>query len=117
MIINHNMSAINANRSLKVLPTGKSGWKACRNFPQEFTRINRAGDDASGLAVSEKDEDPRSMDSGRLSGTRKTVCLLCRPQRDTSNQTTSIIQRMRVLSRYSLQTVSIHTGRQTAHSG
>jgi flagellin len=51
MIINHNMSAINANRQLGVtdLSTTKSMEKLSSGL-----RINRAGDDASGLAVSEK---------------------------------------------------------------
>jgi flagellin len=51
MIINHNMSAINANRQLGVVnrQTMKSMEKLASGL-----RINRAGDDASGLAVSEK---------------------------------------------------------------
>lgn len=51
MIINHNMSAINANRTLGAneLDTTKSMEKLASGL-----RINRAGDDASGLAVSEK---------------------------------------------------------------
>jgi flagellin len=51
MIINHNMSAIYANRTLGVnqLDVTKSMEKLSSG-----ERINRAGDDASGLAVSEK---------------------------------------------------------------
>ncbi|WP_028975337.1 flagellin [Spirochaeta cellobiosiphila] len=51
MIINHNMSAMNANRQLGVRQTDltKSMEKLASGM-----RINRAGDDASGLAVSEK---------------------------------------------------------------
>ncbi|HRZ64320.1 MAG TPA: flagellin, partial [Spirochaetia bacterium] len=51
MIINHNMSAMYANRSLAVtqLDLNKSMEKLSSGM-----RINRAGDDASGLAVSEK---------------------------------------------------------------
>lgn len=51
MIINHNMSAINANRQLGVVnrQTMQSMEKLASGL-----RINRAGDDASGLAVSEK---------------------------------------------------------------
>lgn len=51
MIINHNISAMNANRILgntnKKL--GKSGEKLSSGY-----RVNRAGDDAAGLAISEK---------------------------------------------------------------
>lgn len=51
MIINHNLSAMFADRSLKVTQTylDKNSEKLSSGL-----RINRAGDDASGLAVSEK---------------------------------------------------------------
>jgi flagellin len=51
MIINHNLSAMFADRSLKVTQTSldKNMEKLSSGL-----RINRAGDDASGLAVSEK---------------------------------------------------------------
>jgi flagellin len=51
MIINHNLSAINASNVLKfkVLDVDKSMEKLASGM-----RINKAGDDASGLAVSEK---------------------------------------------------------------
>lgn len=51
MIINHNMSAINANRQVGIAN------KATSQVMQKLAsgqRINNAGDDASGLAVSEK---------------------------------------------------------------
>jgi len=51
MVINHNMSAIFANRQLGV--TGVSLDKDMEKLSSGM-RINRAGDDASGLAVSEK---------------------------------------------------------------
>jgi len=51
MIINHNLSAIFANRQLKF-----TGWDVNKDIEKLSSgmRINRAGDDASGLAVSEK---------------------------------------------------------------
>ena len=51
MIINHNLSAINSNRSLKF-----QHWEVNKDMEKLSSgmRINRAGDDASGLAVSEK---------------------------------------------------------------
>jgi flagellin len=51
MIINHNMSASNANRNL-----GVRGEEVSKNMEKLSSglRINKAGDDASGLAVSEK---------------------------------------------------------------
>jgi flagellin len=51
MIINHNMSALYANRSLGV--TQGDVAKSIEKL-SSGQRINRAGDDASGLAVSEK---------------------------------------------------------------
>jgi flagellin len=51
MIINHNMSAMYANRTL-----GNTGIDIAKDIEKLSSgqRINRAGDDASGLAVSEK---------------------------------------------------------------
>ena len=51
MIINHNLSAINSHRVLKF-----QQWEVSKNMERLSSgmRINRAGDDASGLAVSEK---------------------------------------------------------------
>ncbi len=51
MIINHNLSAMFADRSLKVTENYLSKGMEKLSSGQ---RINRAGDDASGLAVSEK---------------------------------------------------------------
>jgi flagellin len=51
MIINHNMSAMYANRQLGI--TGGDIQKDIEKLSSGM-RINRAGDDASGLAVSEK---------------------------------------------------------------
>lgn len=51
MVINHNMSAMYANRQV-----GVSGSETSRSLEKLSSgmRINKAGDDASGLAVSEK---------------------------------------------------------------
>jgi len=51
MIINHNISALYANRQLGV--NGMSVDKSMEKLSSGM-RVNRAGDDASGLAVSEK---------------------------------------------------------------
>ena len=51
MVINHNMSAMFANRQLGVTGLGLNKDMEKLSSGQ---RINRAGDDASGLAVSEK---------------------------------------------------------------
>lgn len=51
MIINHNISALNAHRQLKF-----NSWEVDKDLEKLSSgkRINRAGDDSSGLAVSEK---------------------------------------------------------------
>ena len=51
MIVNHNLSAMFAQRTLKF-----NQWNVDKNIRELSSgeRINRAGDDASGLAVSEK---------------------------------------------------------------
>jgi flagellin len=66
MIINHNISAINANRVLKF-----NDWNLSKSMTKLASgyRINRAGDDASGLAVSEK---MRSQIRGLIQAERNT---------------------------------------------
>ncbi len=66
MIINHNMSAINANRVLKF-----NDWNLSKSMEKLASgfRINKAGDDASGLAVSEK---MRSQIRGLIQAERNT---------------------------------------------
>ncbi|HPS58399.1 MAG TPA: flagellin [Spirochaetota bacterium] len=94
MIINHNMSAINANRTLKF-----SQWGVTSNMEKLSSgeRINKAGDDASGLAVSEK---MRTQIMGLRQAERNTEDGMSFVQTAEGylNQTSSIIQRIRVLS-------------------
>jgi flagellin len=94
MIINHNMSAINANRVLKF-----KHWDVNRSMEQLSSgmRINRAGDDASGLAVSEK---MRGQIQGLRQATRNTEdgMSLVQTAEGYLNQTGAILQRIRVLA-------------------
>jgi flagellin len=94
MIINHNMSAINANRVLKL-----STWGVSKQMEKLSSgeRINRAGDDASGLAVSEK---MRTQISGLRQAERNTEDGMSFVQTAEGylNQTAQIIQRMRTLA-------------------
>ncbi|MDR3238389.1 MAG: flagellin [Spirochaetia bacterium] len=94
MIINHNMSAINANRTLKF-----SNWSLDGNMEKLASgmRINKAGDDASGLAVSEK---MRTQILGLRQAERNTEDGMSFVQTAEGylNQTASLIQRIRVLS-------------------
>jgi flagellin len=94
MIINHNMSAINANRSLKF-----NEWEIQKNMEKLSSglRINKAGDDASGLAVSEK---MRTQIQGLRQAERNSEdgMSFIQTAEGYLDQTSSIIQRVRVLS-------------------
>lgn len=94
MIINHNMSAINANKNLKF-----QHWNVDTEMMKLSSglRINRAGDDASGLAVSEK---MRTQIQGLRQAERNTEDGMSFVQTAEGylDQTAGIIQRLRVLA-------------------
>ena len=94
MIINHNLSAINSQRVLKF-----KHWDVDRSMEQLSSgiRINRAGDDASGLAVSEK---MRTQINGLRQAERNTEDGMSFVQTAEGylQELGDIIQRMRVLS-------------------
>jgi flagellin len=94
MIINNNMGAINANRTLKF-----THWDVDRSMQKLSSglRINKAGDDASGLAVSEK---MRTQIQGLRQAERNTEdgMSFVQPAEGYLNQSAQIIQRIRVLS-------------------
>lgn len=94
MIINHNMSAVNAHRTLKFnqYEVDKSMEKLSSG-----QRINRAGDDASGLAVSER---MRTQVQGLRQAERNTQDGMSMIQTTEGYlaQTSDIIQRLRVLA-------------------
>jgi len=94
MIINHNMSAINANTVLKF-----KHWEVNSSMEKLSSglRINKAGDDASGLAVSEK---MRAQINGLRQAERNTEDGMSFVQTTEGylNQTSEILQRIRVLS-------------------
>ncbi len=94
MIINHNLSAINSHRVLKF-----QHWNVDRNMEalSSGMRINRAGDDASGLAVSEK---MRTQVQGLRQAERNTEdgMSLVQTTEGYLMQTSQIIQRIRVLA-------------------
>ena len=94
MIINNNISALNANRQLNL--TGNSMTKTIAQL-SSGQRINTAGDDASGLAVSEK---MRSQYRGLQQATRNAQNGISFIQTTEGylNETTNIMQRMRELA-------------------
>lgn len=94
MVINHNMAAINANRVLKF-----KHWDVDHSMEKLSSgmRINRSGDDASGLAVSEK---MRTQIQGLRQAERNTEdgMSLVQTAEGYLDQTASILQRIRVLA-------------------
>ena len=94
MVINHNMSAINSHRVLKF-----KGWDLDKNIEKLSSgmRINRAGDDASGLAVSEK---MRSQIRGLNQASKNAANGISFIQTTEGylQETSDIVQRLRELS-------------------
>ena len=94
MIINHNLSAINAHRVLKF-----SQWAVDSSMAKLSSgmRINRAGDDPSGLAVSEK---MRTQIQGLRQAERNAEDGLSMIQTAEGylTQVSDIVQRIRVLA-------------------
>ncbi|WP_127549081.1 flagellin [Paenibacillus amylolyticus] len=94
MIINHNIAALNTHRQLSTntANTNKNIEKLSSGL-----RINRAGDDAAGLAISEK---MRGQIRGLDQATRNAQdgISLIQTAEGALNETHSILQRMRELS-------------------
>ena len=94
MIINHNMSALNTYNRLSAnnAATAKSLEKLSSGY-----RINRAGDDAAGLAISEKMRGQiRGLDMASKNA-QDSVSLI-QTAEGALNETHSILQRMRELA-------------------
>ncbi|APQ76779.1 flagellin [Clostridium botulinum] len=94
MIINHNLNAMNAHRQMAI-NTGNNG-KAIEKLSSGL-RINRAGDDAAGLAISEK---MRGQIRGLNQASRNSqdAISLIQTAEGALNETHSILQRMRELT-------------------
>jgi len=94
MVINHNMSAINAHRVLKF-----NQWETTKTMARLSSgeRINSGSDDASGLAVSEK---MRTQVRGLRQAERNTEDGMSFVQTADGflDQVANILQRVRVLS-------------------
>ncbi|TGJ98585.1 flagellin [Leptospira semungkisensis] len=94
MIINHNLSAVNSHRSLKF---NEQAVDKTMKALSSGMRINSAGDDASGLAVSEK---LRTQINGLRQAERNTEdgMSFIQTAEGFLQQTSDIIQRIRVLA-------------------
>ena len=94
MIINHNMNAMNAHRQMGI-NTGNQG-KAIEKL-SSGQRINRAGDDAAGLAISEKMRGQiRGLEQGSTNA--QDGISMIQTAEGGVNETHAILQRMRELS-------------------
>lgn len=103
MIINHNMNALNAHRNMtgNTASAGKSMEKLSSGL-----RINRAGDDAAGLAISEKMRGQiRGLD--QASRNAQDGISLIQTAEGALNETHNILQRMRELATQSANDTNI----------
>ena len=94
MVVQHNLTAMNANRQLGVTTSGQS--KSTEKLSTGY-RINRAGDDAAGLKISEK---MRSQIRGlnKASSNAQDGVSLIQTAEGALNEAHSILQRMNELA-------------------
>ncbi|SQB35754.1 flagellin [Clostridium cochlearium] len=108
MIINHNLNAMNAHRQMgiNIGQTGKATEKLSSGL-----RINRAGDDAAGLAISEK---MRGQIRGLNQASRNAQdgISLIQTAEGALNETHSILQRMRELTVQSANDTNVSIDRE-----
>ncbi|HWR45780.1 flagellin [Sporomusa sp.] len=94
MIINHNMSAIN---TLRQMETNQKATSGSLEKLSSGLRINKAGDDAAGLAISEKMRGQiRGLD--QASRNAQDSISMIQTAEGGLNETQSILQRMRELA-------------------
>jgi flagellin len=94
MIINHNMPSLNANRQM-----GINAGNASKSMEKLSSglRINKAGDDAAGLAISEKMRGQiRGLD--QASANSQDAISMIQTAEGALSETHSILQRMRELA-------------------
>ena len=107
MIVQHNMTALNANRQLgvSVNNVAKSTEKLSSGY-----RINRAGDDAAGLTISEK---MRGQIRGleQASTNAQDGVSLIQTAEGALNEIHSIVQRMRELTVQAANDTNVSTDR------
>ena len=94
MVIRHNLSAMNANRQLNINNDAES--KSTEKLSSGY-RINRAGDDAAGLAISEKMRAQiRGLNQG--SSNAEDGVSLIQTTEGTLSETQSMCQRLKTLA-------------------
>ena len=94
MVVQHNLQAMNANRMLNITTNGLS--KTTEKLASGY-RINRAADDAAGLAISEK---MRKQIKGieQASANAQDGISLCQVADGALSEATDMLQRMNELA-------------------
>ena len=107
MVVQHNMSAMNANRMLSGVASAQS--KSTEKLSSGY-RINRAADDAAGLSISEK---MRSQIRGlnKASSNAEDGISLIQVAEGALNETHSILQRMNELATQAANDTNTSTDR------
>jgi flagellin len=107
MVVQHNLSAMNANRQLSGVQDAQS--KSTEKLSSGY-RINRAGDDAAGLTISEK---MRSQIRGlnKASTNAQDGISLVQVAEGALNETHSILQRMNELATQAANDTNTSTDR------
>ena len=94
MVVQHNLTAINSNRQLGVITSSQA--KSAEKLSSGY-RINRAGDDAAGLKISEKMRSQiRGLD--KASSNAQDGISLIQTAEGALNEAHSILQRMNELA-------------------
>lgn len=107
MIINHNIMAMNTNRQLGAANAGQA--KSMEKLSSGL-RINRAGDDAAGLAISEKMRGQiRGLDQAQRNA--QDGISMIQTAEGALSETHSILQRMRELATQAANDTNVKTDR------
>ena len=107
MVVQHNMSAMNANRMLSGVASAQS--KSTEKLSSGY-RINRAADDAAGLSISEKMRAQiRGLD--KASDNAQDGISLIQVAEGALNETHSILQRMNELATQAANDTNTSTDR------
>jgi flagellin len=107
MVVQHNMQAMNSNRQLGITTSAQA--KSTEKLSSGY-RINRAGDDAAGLAISEKMRSQiRGLD--KASANAQDGISLIQVAEGALNETHSILQRMNELATQAANDTNTSTDR------
>ena len=107
MVVQHNLTAMNANRQLGIVTNNQA--KATEKLSSGY-KINRAGDDAAGLSISEK---MRKQIKGlnKASTNAEDGVSLIQTAEGALNETHSILQRMNELATQAANDTNTSTDR------